>query len=153
VRSEHGPAMDPHRATTAVSPSIPAPRRELRSVGADTDDHLDVRLHAPTPLTVVVRVAGPLHARTTALLTMRVRQQFRRAPHVVLDLSAVTHIDPSAAGELRALHGTADSCGSRLHVAADDEAVVEELRRIDPIRHVVLGSADAVVAELTLRRS
>jgi anti-anti-sigma regulatory factor len=134
-----------------VTALVPAPRREVRPFEPDREDLLDVRLHAPTPEIVIVRVAGPLDPRTSALLSVRVRQQFRRARHVILDLSSVTWLDPRVGGELGSLHAEAVSCGARLYVAADNKRVVEGLRRIDPGRHIVLGSADAVLASLARR--
>jgi anti-anti-sigma regulatory factor len=125
---------------------VPAPRQEIASVVPD--GRLDVRLHAPSPDTVIVRVDGPLHRCNSALLEIRVRQQLHRAPHVILDLSSVTWMDLEVARELRALLAKAESCGTRLHIAAENEAVVEGFRRIDMGRHVVLGSADAVLASL-----
>jgi anti-anti-sigma regulatory factor len=127
---------------------VPAPRREIVPVVPDPDDHLDVRLHAPTPETVIVWVAGSLHPQTVPLLTVRVLQQLRRARDVVIDLSSLTWMDPRMAAELRDLHEMAAGCGTRLHVAAENELVVDLLRRVDPEQHVVFGSADAVRASL-----
>ena len=130
---------------------VPVPRREMRTVVPDPDDPLDVRLHAPSSQTVIVWVAGPLHPSTSALLAIRVRQQLRRARHVILDLSSVTRMDLGVADELRDLFAKAESCGTRLYIAAECELVVEGFRRIDLGQHVVLGSADAVLASLAPR--
>jgi anti-anti-sigma regulatory factor len=145
-----------------LSALVPTPRRESdhpavpdRAVsdgaGPDRDEPLDVRLHAPRPDTVIVRVAGPLHPRSCPMLAIRVRQQLHRAPHVILDLSSVTWLDLQVAGELRALHRKAVECGTHLHIAAENEPVVEGLRRIDVGERVVLGTADAVLACLAAR--
>lgn len=133
-----------------LSALVPAPRRE---VVPDLAESLDVRLHAPTPDVVIVRVIGPLHPRSCPMLAIRVRQQLHRAPHVILDLSSVTGMDLEVAAELRALLAKAESCGTRLHIAAENEPVVEGLRRIDLDRYVVLGSADAVLASLAAGNS
>lgn len=135
-----------------LSALVPAPRREsdLPAV-PDRDEPLDVRLHAPTPDTVIVRVIGALHPRSCAILVIRVRQQLHRAPHVILDLSSVTWMDLQVAGELRALHTRAVDCGTHLHIAAENERVVEGLRRIDLGERVVPGTADAVLACLAPR--
>ena len=109
---------------------------------------LEVRLHAPSPDAVVVRAEGPLQLRTAALLAERVRQQLRRAPHVVLDLSSVTTLDPRVAADVRAMDAAACAEGARLHLAAENDSVVAGLRRICPGRRVVPGPADAVLAAL-----
>ncbi|MHA6619115.1 STAS domain-containing protein [Pseudonocardia sp. DLS-67] len=137
-----------HRAAVPMDLSalVPTPRRESRPAVPDRDEPLDVRLHAPTPDTVIVRVIGPLHLRSSAMLVIRVRQQLHRAPHVILDLSSVTRMDVQVAGELRALYARAAGCGTHLHIAAEDERVVDVLRRIDPGEPVVSGTAAAVLA-------
>ena len=126
---------------------VPSPRRtsEARAV-PDRDEPLDVRLHAPTPHAVIVRVLGPLDTRSCGTLAVRVRQQLGRAPHVILDLSSVTGMDPRVASELRGLHRTAVDCGTHLHVAAENERVLEGLAGIDLGAPVVPGTADAVLA-------
>jgi anti-anti-sigma regulatory factor len=126
---------------------VPSPRRRSEpSSVPDRDEPLDVRLHAPTPDSVIVRVLGPLDARSCALLAVRVRQQLHRAPHVILDLSSVTWMDLRVASELRALHRMAVDCGTHLHIAAENERVVEELEAIDLGTPVVPATADAVLA-------
>jgi anti-anti-sigma regulatory factor len=135
-----------------LSGLVPAPRQESHPhVEPDRDEPLDVRLHAPTPDIVIVRVIGSLYPRNCAMLTVRVRQQLHRASHVVLDLSSVTWMDLQVAGELRALHARAVDCGVHLHIAADNERVVEGLRRIELGERVVPGTADAVLACLAPR--
>ncbi|GAA5116204.1 STAS domain-containing protein [Pseudonocardia adelaidensis] len=139
-----------------LSALVPAPRRESHpavpdQAAPDRDEPLDVRLHAPTPDTVIVRVAGALHLRSSAVLMIRVRQQLYRAPHVILDLTSVTWVDVRVAGELRALHARAAGCGTHLHIAAENERVVDALRRIGLREPVVPGTADAVLACLAPR--
>ena len=139
-------------APVDLSALVPSPRREDHPDAVpDRDEPLDVRLHAPTPDTVIVRVIGPLDARSCAMLAMRVRQQLHRAPHVILDLSSVTWMDPQVANELRALHVKAVACGTHLHIAAENERVLEWLRRVDPGEPIVAGTADAVLACLAPR--
>jgi hypothetical protein len=131
---------------------VPSPRRESRPRAVpDRDEPLDVRLHAPTPDIVIVRVIGPLDPRGCTTLAIRVRQQLHRAPHVILDLSSVTWMDPEVACELRALRSRAVDCRTHLHFAAENERIVEGLRRIDPGVPVVAGTADAVLACLAPR--
>lgn len=144
-------------AGSALLPREPAPvdlpvfvpsqrrRSEPRPI-PDRDEPLDVRLHAPTPDTVIVRVLGPLDARSCTTLAVRVRQQLHRAPHVILDLSSVTWMDLRVAGELRVLHGMAVDCGTQLHIAAENDRVVEGLDGIDVGAPVVPCTADAVLA-------
>jgi anti-anti-sigma regulatory factor len=130
-----------------LSELVPAPRRESHPPTVpDREEPLDVRLYAPTPDTVIVRVIGPLYPRTCAMLAIRVRQQLHRAPHVILDLSSVTWMDLHVADDLRALHAKAVDCGTHLHIAAENERVAEGLRRIDLGERVVAGTADAVLA-------
>ncbi|TWF79978.1 hypothetical protein FHX44_115915 [Pseudonocardia hierapolitana] len=131
---------------------LPSPRREIRPRAVpDRDEPLDVRLHAPTPDIVIVRVIGPLDSRGCTTLAIRVRQQLHRAPHVILDLSSVTWMDPEVACELRALRSMAVDCCTHLHFAAENERVVEGLRRIDLGEPVVAGTADSVLACLAPR--
>jgi anti-anti-sigma regulatory factor len=112
-------------------------------------DPLDVRLHAPTTDTVIVWVAGPIRRVDAPLLRLRVRQQFERAVHVILDLSSVTWLDPVVAADLRALEAHADSRGCRLHIAgAENPAVAEPLLHLDSTHQLANGPADAVLAVL-----
>lgn len=138
-------------APMALSALVPAPRRESHPAVPERHEPLDVRLHAPNPDTVIVRVTGRLHLRNCAMLVIRARQQLHRAPHVILDLSPVTWMDVQVARELRALNARAVGCGTHLHIAAENERVVDVLRRIDVGETVVPGTADAVLARLAPR--
>jgi anti-anti-sigma regulatory factor len=139
-------------AAVDLSAFVPSPRRESHPRAVpDPDEPLDVRLHAPTSDTVIVRVTGPLDARGCTALAIRVRQQLHRAPHVILDLSSVTWMDPLVASELRELRSLAVDCGTHLHFAAENERVAEGLRRCDLGERIVPGTADAVVACLAPR--
>ncbi len=139
-------------APVDLSALVPSPRRESDPRGLpDRDEPLDVRLHAPTPDTVIVRVLGSLDARSCATLSVRVRQQLCRAPDVILDLTSVTWVDLQVASELRALREMAAACGAQLHIAAENERVVERLERVDLGGIVVPRTADAVLACLAPR--
>jgi anti-anti-sigma regulatory factor len=152
-RSGTGSALlHPEPAPVDLSAFVPSPRPESHPRAVpERDAPLDVRLHAPNPDTVIVRVLGPLDGRSCATLAVRVRQQLHRAPHVILDLSSVTWMDLRVASELRAMRATAARCGSHLHVAAENERVVEGLRLIGLGEHVVPCTADAVLACLAPR--
>jgi MFS superfamily sulfate permease-like transporter len=129
---------------------VPSMSAEAAS-GSLESELLDVRLHAPTHDIVIVWVAGPVGSASAPLLTLRVRQQFERAAHVILDLSSVTWLDPHVAAGLRALGTHAEGCGTRLHIAgAENPAITEPLRHLDSA-HVAAGPADAVLAVLTTR--
>jgi ABC-type transporter Mla MlaB component len=149
--------LDRRGAPAAALSVLPSPRLGDRPKNDsdkgrgknDSDEELDVRLHAPTPDTVIVWVAGPLHRSTAPLLALRVRQQFGRAAHVILDLSTVTCLDSRAAAHLSALQSEADSFGTHLHIAgSENEAIVGPLRRAELHRPPVTGPADAVLARL-----
>jgi anti-anti-sigma regulatory factor len=115
-------------------------------------DPLDVRLHAPTKDVVIVWVAGPIRRADSPLLTLRVRQQFDRAVHVILDLSSVTWLDTAVAADLRALEAHAHSRGCRLHIAgAENAAVAEPLLHVEAAHLLANGPADAVLAVLAAR--
>jgi ABC-type transporter Mla MlaB component len=136
-----------HARAAALS-LIPSPRRGDRAQD-EADEELDVRLHAPTPDTVIVWVAGPLRRSTAPLLVLRVRQQFHRAPHVILDLSAVTCLDPHAVAHVAVLQAEAGSLGTHLHIAgAGNEAIVGALGCAELPRPPVIGPADVVLAHL-----
>jgi MFS superfamily sulfate permease-like transporter len=134
--------------TLSLIPPMPS---EAASASPDPD-LLDVRLHAPTPDTVIVWVAGAVGPASAPLLTLRVRQQFQRASHVILDLSSVTWLAPPVAADLRALEAHAERCGTRLHIAgAENPAIAEPLRLLDSAHHVAASTADAVLAVLLTR--
>jgi MFS superfamily sulfate permease-like transporter len=112
---------------------------------------LDVRLHAPTPDTMIVWVAGAVDPASAPLLTLRVRQQFQRASHVILDLSSVTRLDPPVAADLHTLEAHAERCGTRLHIAgAENPAIAEPLRHLDSAQRFP-ACADAILAILATR--
>jgi anti-anti-sigma factor len=121
---------------------------------ARTADPLDVRLHAPVPDVVVVRVVGALDGTSVSLLSERVAQQYRRARHVVVDLGDVTFLGASGLSVLRDLHRRACQAGVRLYLAAEHRAVCRPLHLAGLDQEPVLGpSADLILARLLCRRS
>ncbi|OZM83256.1 anti-sigma factor antagonist [Pseudonocardia sp. MH-G8] len=115
---------------------------------------VDVRLHAPVPDVVVVRVAGALDAAAAPVLAERVGQQYRRACHVVLDLTDVTYLGANGLRVLRELLRRAARVGVRVHLTADHRAVCRPLQLAGMGRTPVLSpSADLVLARLLCRRS
>lgn len=84
---------------------------------------LEVRLHAPAPEVVVLRVSGDLDASTACLLAYRASQQLRRALHVVIDLCDVPFLGVRGLDVLRALHERAVAAGTQVHLVADHHAV------------------------------
>ncbi len=126
-------------------------RRTVPEVATEPEPEppLDVRLYAPCPEVVVVRVSGSVDARSTGLLDERVGQQLSRSPHVVVDLSDVSYLGSHAVDVLRRLHERACAAGSRLHLAAEHDAVRRPLH-LSGLDEVVpvSAAADAVVAEI-----
>ena len=126
----------------------------LPSDRAQAPEPVDVRLHAPVPDVVVVRVAGTVDATAAPVLAERVGQQYHRACHVVLDLTDVTFLGASGLRVLRDLLRGAARVGVRLHLAADHRAVCRPLHLAGMGRAPVLNpSADLVLARLLCRRS
>lgn len=121
---------------------------------AQVSEPVDVRLHAPVPDVVVVRVAGALDAAAAPVLAERVGQQYRRACHVVLDLTDVTYLGANGLRVLRELLRRAARVGVRVHLTADHRAVCRPLQLAGMGRTPVLSpSADLVLARLLCRRS
>jgi anti-anti-sigma factor len=111
---------------------------------------LDLRLHAPIPEVVIVRVSGTVNTHTAPLLAQRVGQQLTRAPHVVVDLSQVTVLDPSALAVLVTLYHKALSSGTQIHIAGADHDTVRSARCITGLDQLLTlhPTADAVIAGL-----
>ena len=109
---------------------------------------LDLRVHAPVPEVVIVRVSGTLNAHTAPLLAQRVGKQLTRAPHVVVDLGEVTVVDPYALTVLVTLHQKAIVNGTEIHITgAEHDAVRQALRLTDLDQLLTLDpTADAVIA-------
>ncbi|MGH8968037.1 MAG: STAS domain-containing protein, partial [Actinomycetes bacterium] len=94
---------------------------------------LDVRLHAPVPEVVVVRVDGPVDAISAPLLAERVGQQYCRALHVItlhviVDLAGATLLDVDGVAVLRDLLAPASHPGVHLYATAEHDAVCGPLQ-------------------------
>jgi len=144
--------------------SAPAPRRDgepTREVGGESSglstssggklELMDLRLHAPRPDVVIVRVSGPVEGLAARLLADRVGKQLHRAPHVIIDLGEVSVLSPRGVAVLSTLHQQALVRGTRLHiVGAEDDAVHRPLYAMGLAHLLSLEStADAVIAALS----
>ncbi len=87
----------------------------------------DVRLHAPVPDVVLVRVCGPADQVSAELLVHRVDQQLGRVAHVVIDLQDVQFLSVPLLQLLHAVHLRAVAAGTRLHVSAERHEVRRSL--------------------------
>ncbi|WP_161631751.1 STAS domain-containing protein, partial [Pseudonocardia asaccharolytica] len=115
----------------------------------EPDELLDIRLHAPTPAAVIVWAAGRVTGTTAPQLALRTGQQFHRAPHVILDLSGVDHLDTDALDVLGGLPERARVAATRLHIAGvEHEALAARLRRVGFGEHLTPAPAAAVLAGL-----
>jgi ABC-type transporter Mla MlaB component len=77
---------------------------------------MDLRLHAPRPDVMIVRVSGPVDEQAACVLADRVRKQLHRAPHVIVDLARVSTLCPSGLTVLSTLFQLATAQQTRLHV-------------------------------------
>jgi anti-anti-sigma factor len=111
---------------------------------------LELRVYAPIPEVVIVRVSGIVATRTAVVLAQRVGHQLSRAPHVVVDLGEVTAMDPRGLAVWRTLHRQASATGTEIHlVRAEHDAVRPALRTTGLDQLFTLDStADAVIAGL-----
>jgi anti-sigma B factor antagonist len=111
---------------------------------------LELRVYAPIPEVVIVRVSGTVNTRTAAVVAQRVGHQLTRAPHVVVDLGEVTAMDTRGLTVFRTLHRQATATGTEIHlVRAEHDAVSPALRTtgLDQL-FTVDSTADAVIAGL-----
>jgi anti-anti-sigma factor len=110
---------------------------------------VDVRLHAPMPDVVVVRMSDPVDDVTGPVLLRRVDQQLGRARHVVIDLQDVQFLGWQFLQLLRDVHGRAVAVGAQLHVSAEHHHVRRSLRSsgLDQLVEVS-PAAEMVVAGL-----
>ena len=111
---------------------------------------LELRVYAPIPEVVIVRVSGTVNTWTAAVVAQRVGHQLTRAPHVVVDLGEVTAVDPRGLTVFRTLHRQATAIGAEIHlVRAEHDAVRPALRStgLDQL-FTVDSTADAVIAGL-----
>lgn len=136
----------PHRAPYSWTDS-----RDLPIPAAP--DRLDVRLHAPLPRVVIVRIDGAIDDPTLPLLAERVDQQLDRATHVILDLDQVRVLSNRGVSLLLDLHLKATARGCRLSIAVGDHEVVRRPLRLIGIDQVLTLSpcADAAIAALACR--
>ncbi len=111
---------------------------------------LELRIHAPIPEVVIVRVSGTVDRRTAPVVAKRVSHQLTRAPHIVVDLGDVPAVDPGALAVLRTLHQHAIDNGTEIHlVRAEYDAVRRALRTMALDQMFTLDSmAEAVIAGL-----
>lgn len=111
---------------------------------------LDLRVYAPIPDVVIVRVGGPVDNLTAPLLADRVGKQFTRAPHVIIDLGEVNILSPHGLTVLRTLHREATARGRKVHiVGAEHDVVRRPLQATDLAQLLNFAStADAVIAGL-----
>lgn len=118
--------------------------------GSGEPELLDLRLHAPWPGVVIVRVSGPVRGPAVGVLADRVGKQLCRAPHVVLDLAEVSVLDSRGLTVLSTLHQQAMAWGTQLHiVGVEHEAVRQALHTTGGTPLLSLEStADAVIAAL-----
>lgn len=140
----------------AVSDRGTRPVREIggeRSgpwAGGGERELMDLRLHAPRPDVVIVRVSGPVDGLAARLLADRVGKQLHRALHVVIDLGDVSVLDRRGLTVLLTLHQQALARGTQLHlVGAEHDAVCRPLQATGLAQLLSLEStADAVIAAL-----
>jgi anti-anti-sigma factor len=109
---------------------------------------LDLRVHAPVPEVVIVRVRGTVDTHTAPLLAARVGQQLHRTPHVVVDLGEVTVLDPRGLAVLLTVHQTATASGTEIHTAGAERDVARRALRITGLDELLTldPTADAVIA-------
>ncbi len=137
-----------HEAQPVTLSVVPPGHPAGRAIDGPGEE-LDVRLHAPTPDAVIVWVAGPLDRFTAPQLALRAGQQLHRAPHVILDLSSVTRLDPHALAVLLTLRDQAGDCGTQLHIAGVDHSTLPaSLRDVGLDQQLSTGPAAAVLAAL-----
>lgn len=118
--------------------------------GRGEPELMDLRLHAPRPDVVIVRVSGPVNGLAARRLADRVGKQLHRAPHVVLDLGEVSVLGGWGLTVLSRLHQQALARGTQLHiVGAAHDAVGRALRAtgLAPLASRE-STADAVIATL-----
>jgi anti-anti-sigma regulatory factor len=113
-----------------------------------TTTDADVRLYAPSSEAVIVRPSGRLGGATGRLLGLRIYQQLRRAPHVVVDLVDVESVDADGTRELIAADAYARAWHVRLHITGVGRDVAAGLRSAGLNRPIDAGGASDVLARL-----
>lgn len=121
-----------------------------RAGGNGEPELMDLRLHAPTPEVVIVRVSGPVDGMAAGVLTDRVGKQLHRAPHVVLDLGQVSVLGREGLTVLSTLHQQAMARGTQLHIVGADHQVVRQALHSTGLTQLLSreSTADAVIASL-----
>jgi anti-anti-sigma factor len=111
---------------------------------------LDLRVHAPVPEVVIVRVRDTMDTHTAPLLAARVGQQLHPAPHVVVDLTEVTVLDPPGLAVLLTVHQRATASGTQIHLAGAEHDVARRALRTTGLDQLLTldPTADAVIAGL-----
>jgi anti-anti-sigma factor len=127
---------------------------------------LDLRIYAPIPQVVIVRVSGVVDDLTAPVLTKCVGKQLTRAPHVVIDLSQVTTLDSHSLATLSRLQDKAAASGTHIHLATAQRGDVhralhstglDQLFSLDPTVEAVIADVRAqrheqISTKLTWRR-
>lgn len=130
-------------------------RLRYGAAGADDPELADLlRLHAPTPDVVIMRVSGTVDRRAARLLAELASKQLNRAPHVVIDLGDVSVLSARGVAVLLTLHQEAMARGTDLRiVGAEHDAVHRPLQATGFTQLLSLDStADAVIASLPARQ-
>lgn len=140
-------------ALRLVAPTTyPAPTSSDRGDRPGPPQRLDLRLHAPIPQAVIVRVTGVIDRPAETLLRTRVGEQLRRFSHVVLDLGGVHDLRPTGVEVLLDLQHTATLQGATLYLTgADHDAIRRPLRLSGADRLLAVAPAAETVIAL-LRR-
>lgn len=172
--SSSGPAkFSPSAAPTAApvhgrvpAPEVPgAPQSVEQPTGESPDERsefqpqvgtgaalalMDVRLHMPTPDVVIMRVSGTVDRRNARLLVELAGKQLHRAPHVVLDLSDVSVLDPQGLTALFPLYQQTMARGTKLHIVGTEHDPVSRQFQATGLAQLftVDSTADAVIASL-----
>jgi anti-anti-sigma factor len=136
-------------------PTGERPRLRSGVASADEAELVDlVRLHAPTPDVVIVRVSGTVNRRGAQLLAELARKQLNRAPHVVIDLANVSVLGPRGVAALLTLHQEAMALGTDLRIVGADHEAVHRPLRVTGLTQLLSfdSTADAVIASLPVRQ-
>ncbi|MDT7718903.1 MAG: hypothetical protein QOH09_4895 [Pseudonocardiales bacterium] len=111
---------------------------------------MDLRLHAPTPEVVVVRVSARCRGAPPRVLAERVSQQPCRAPHVDVDLGQVSVLDPGGLTVLSTLHQQATVHRTQLHIVGVEHEALRQALHSTGLMPLLRwkSTADAVIAAL-----
>ena len=154
-REVAGDSADHRRQQPVGEPPGETARLRCGAAGADDPELADLlRLHAPTPDVVIMRVSGTVDRRAAQLLAELTRKQLNRAPHVVIDLGDVSVLSARGVAVLLTLHQEAMARGTDLRVVgAEHDAVHRPLQATGLTQVLSLDStADAVIASLPARQ-